>query len=587
MFFSKEVKSTIQNVAASIAAAMDVDIMVIDDKRRIVGGTVNHETTYYVSQVYDYIMEKKEFFVIEDPGFNEVCRGCDFYGNCAELMELDAPILLQDQCIGILSVTAYKEEHRQNILRKKEDYIVFLKNMAELIASKIGEVKANNQVQVTALYLASIINSVSEGMIAVDEQGTIIHCNGRAAAVVKLQSDQLLGRDWADFFKMRDGRSLELKRMRKKETILHSSDGEETGCYISMDPIVGAEGEVLGTIILIEDTGNIKKLVGHVMGFNRKDFLLSDITGKSQKIVEAKGRAVKASATDSTLLIWGESGTGKELFARAVHNTSSRVNAPFVALNCAAIPDSLLESELFGYESGAFTGASREGKPGKFELADTGTIFLDEIGDMPIYLQAKLLRVLQEKTIQRIGGIKEKAIDIRVISATNKDLEKLVAQNRFREDLFYRLNVIPLKIPPLRERIEDVPLLVQHFLTKYRERLGKMVWDVDEAVMQIFINYQWPGNVRELENVVEYAMNMEGGETLTVESLPENLKFRWKQLGSDPNNLKSMLRRYESQVLEEKIQEYGRSLEAKNRIAQELGIGIATLYRKLRECGLE
>lgn len=346
MFLSDEVKNTIQKVAASVAAVMDVDIMVIDDERKIVGGTVSHNSTYYVSQIYDYIMKSKEFFLLENPGAHVVCKGCRFYGHCAELIELDAPILVQGECVGILSVTAYKEEHRQNILRKKADYSVFLMNMAELIASKIGEALADEKVKVTALYLASIINSVHEGMIAADQNGVITHCNRLAESIVKVPGKQLLGHNWNEFFHLQDGENFRPvpRKMRKKEVTLRGGS-DEINCYISTAPIVDEGGELLGTVIVVEDTGNIKKLVGNVMGFNRKDFQFSYIVGESVSIKEAKERAEKASATDSTLLIRGESGTGKELFARAVHNSGRRANAPFVALNCAAIPDSLLESD--------------------------------------------------------------------------------------------------------------------------------------------------------------------------------------------------------------------------------------------------
>ena len=586
MLSRAELKGTIQNVAASIAATMDVDIMVLDNERNVAGGTVGRQTTYFVSQVYDYIMKEKKFLILENPGEHELCKGCKFYGKCKELIEMDAPIIVRGECVGVLSVTAYTKEHRDNVLKKKEDYSVFLMNMAQLIASKVGEVIANEKLKILALRLSSIINSVNEGMIAIDEKGIIIHSNPLAETIIERPKTELIGQKWERFFRIGAGIDAYAKKLRKQEVCLIRPDGKEIYCYISTNPIVGDIGELLGTVIVLEDVGNIKKLVGNIMGYNWKAFQFADIIGNSKAIREAKERALKASATDSTLLIRGESGTGKELFARAVHNASQRANAPFVALNCAAIPDSLLESELFGYESGAFTGANKAGKPGKFELADTGTIFLDEIGDMPIYLQVKLLRVIQEKSIQRVGGVKETEIDIRIISATNKDLEKLVAENRFREDLFYRLNVIPLQIPPLRERREDILKLMEFFLDKYCTRLGKQIRNMDEELKQILMQYRWPGNVRELENVMEYALNMETGDCLTLASLPENIRTSAK-IDNGGDTLKAMLWRYEAQLIEEKIRKYGRTVEAKSKIAQELGIGVATLYRKLRDLNLE
>ncbi len=241
----------------------------------------------------------------------------------------------------------------------------------------------------------------------------------------------------------------------------------------------------------------------------------------------------------------------------------------------------MLESELFGYEGGAFTGAKKEGKPGKFELADGGTLFLDEIGDMSLYLQSKLLRVLQEKRIQRVGGIKEIFVDVRIIAATNKDLEKLVKQNRFREDLFYRLNVIPITIPPLIDRKEDIPDLVDFLLKKYNNLFFKDVVDIDEYVKEIFREYSWPGNVRELENVLEYAMNMENGRIITLDSIPEYLLKNFNgKFGK--KSLKQMLNELEKDIIASKIRKYGSDLQAKHKIAEELDIGIASLYRKIK-----
>jgi two-component system response regulator AtoC len=227
----------------------------------------------------------------------------------------------------------------------------------------------------------------------------------------------------------------------------------------------------------------------------------------------------------STVLITGESGTGKELVAQALHKGSSRRSQPLIKVNCAAIPKDLVESELFGYEKGAFTGAVGS-KPGRFELADGGTLFLDEIGEVPVEMQVKLLRALQESEFERVGGIKTIRVDVRLIAATNRDLMALIADGRFREDLFYRLNVVPIVLPPLRDRREDIPLLVQHFIEKYDRRLGKRVERVDEGALEILANYGWPGNIRELENVMERSVLFADGALLTVAQLPETLRER-------------------------------------------------------------
>ncbi len=233
----------------------------------------------------------------------------------------------------------------------------------------------------------------------------------------------------------------------------------------------------------------------------------------------------KVADSPSTVLLTGESGTGKELVAQALHRGSSRRDKPLIKVNCAAIPKDLVESELFGYEKGAFTGAVGS-KPGRFELADGGTLFLDEIGEVPVEIQVKLLRALQESEFERVGGIKTLHVDVRLITATNRDLKALIAEGRFREDLFYRLNVVPIALPPLRERKEDIPLLVQHFIEKYDRRLGKKVERMEDEAMQLLLGYSWPGNIRELENLMERSVLFAEGPAILASSLPDSLRER-------------------------------------------------------------
>ena len=250
-----------------------------------------------------------------------------------------------------------------------------------------------------------------------------------------------------------------------------------------------------------------------------------DLKGKHPLFVQALELAKIASSTDSTILILGESGTGKDMIAQAMHNASKRSNGPFVAINCGAIPHSLIESELFGYVEGAFTGARKGGSPGKFELADGGTIFLDEIGDMAMQLQSTLLRVLEQKVIVRVGGTGMWPIDVRVMAATNRDLSREIEAGNFRRDLYYRLNVVSLKIPPLRERRDDILLLANHLLAKLKSFMKRPVVGVDGAAMQVLRNYSWPGNVRELQNVIERVLHLTEGPMIRIEHLPEDLKI--------------------------------------------------------------
>lgn len=272
----------------------------------------------------------------------------------------------------------------------------------------------------------------------------------------------------------------------------------------------------------IEKTLNFKKLAEENVYLQKQLFekyRFDNIVGSSTRMQEVYELISKVSGSDATILIQGESGTGKELIARAIHYNSPRHKAKLIVVNCASIPDNLLESELFGYEKGAFTGAMKQ-RIGKFEQANNGTIFLDEVGDLNIDLQAKILRVLQDKQIERIGGKRAIQLDLRFIAATNQDLEEKVKRKEFREDLYYRLNVITIKLPPLRERKEDIPLLVEHFLSKYKK--GKS-FKIDPQVINIFADYNWPGNIRELENVIERATVLADGDTITLEDLPPPL----------------------------------------------------------------
>ncbi|MGE5484819.1 MAG: sigma-54 interaction domain-containing protein [Ignavibacteriales bacterium] len=305
-----------------------------------------------------------------------------------------------------------------------------------------------------------------------------------------------------------------------------------------------------------------------------------DIKGNSRAMCALKETARHVARSPSTLLLYGETGTGKELLARAIHHESPRKDGPFVAVNCAGIPESLLESELFGYEEGAFTGARKGGKPGRLDLAQRGTLFLDEIGDMPLHLQSKLLRVLQERAIERVGGIGLIPIDIRLIAATNKDIEDLAAQGLFRRDLYYRINVIPLRIPPLRDRLEDIETLAVFFLDKYQAVARGRVNGFTRDAMECLQGYNWPGNVRELENAVEYAMNMETGPFIQRGNLPPRLQSA-PSCADSQVSLEALVKDYERRVISQALDRHGWGLNGKAAAARELGIGMRTLYRKL------
>lgn len=307
-----------------------------------------------------------------------------------------------------------------------------------------------------------------------------------------------------------------------------------------------------------------------------------NLLGNSPQLLNVLRMGQKVAASDSTVLITGESGTGKEQLARFLHANSRRKDGPMITINCAAIPENLVESELFGYESGSFTGAKKGGSIGKFELADKGTIFLDEIGELPLLTQTKLLRVLQEHTIERIGGRKSVPVDIRVIAATNQNLENMVEQHTFRQDLYYRLNVIPMELPPLRERGDDITLLAEHFLWQFNRLLHKNLQGFDYQAEALLKAYNWPGNIRELRNIVEFLVNIAEGSLITAEDLPSHLRQGQKSVQVPSLSLSEIVSNYERSVLKTFLKD-AETREEKLLIAQKLGLSQATLYRKMRQ----
>jgi len=315
-------------------------------------------------------------------------------------------------------------------------------------------------------------------------------------------------------------------------------------------------------------------------------YFLDNIAGNNTKILEQKRLAIKAARTISTVLITGESGTGKEIFAHSIHNLSPRRNGPFIKVNCAAIPEALLESELFGYAEGAFTGARKEGKPGKFELADNGTIFLDEVADMSAAMQGKLLRVLQEKELERVGGIHATRINMRVIAATNQDLAKLVKEHKFREDLYYRLNVAVLNLPSLRERKDDIPLLSRILLQRLNEQLGINVKYIKDEVLNCFTAYDWPGNIRELENILERSINFCGDNVITLDNIPDFLRSA-AGINHSPHLCNSLEKQMEVKEKEAILSALENSGGNKCKAAKYLQIHRSALYRKINKYNID
>ncbi len=439
-----------------------------------------------------------------------------------------------------------------------------------------------------------ILNSINDGVLVADENGIILFTNPEYSRIIGVSADELLNKSLEV---VRPGAMLpSVIRTGKALSGVYREVGD-TRYVVDMAPII-VDGTIVGGVSIVKNITEVKKLSealanaekslknlqGTVANFFRSKFQLHQLKGVSGKFNQMISLAERAALGDANVLILGESGTGKELIAQGIHAASRRKNGPFIPVNCAAIPHVLLESELFGYGDGAFTGAKRGGKLGLFQMADKGTLFLDEIGDMHFDMQAKLLRILQEHKVRRVGELQEREYDVRIIAATNQDLELMVKKERFREDLLYRLNVFQLTVPPLRERKEDIIDLSFYFAGEYLEG---QTFSLSGEVKQVLLKYDWPGNIRELKNVIEYVCNMvDRGESVCLCHLPERLRTMSFSQGSAGGSLQPLARQvkeFEKELLRNLITREGQSLESKKRICRALGISLATLYRKLED----
>jgi len=421
--------------------------------------------------------------------------------------------------------------------------------------------------------IQAMVEAVSEGLIAVDAQGRITLLNAAAESILKLKEQKVLGKKIAQVLcpDVPMLRTLKTGQGYDNQEIVINNGAVKARYMTSGRPLVDQGGRVYGVVASLKDPGQIRALVHSVT--RAPEITFANIIYQSRTMAELVELGQKVAESDATILVYGESGTGKELFARAIHAESPRGEMPFVPINCGALPDALLESELFGYEDGAFTGSRRGGRMGLFEFAHGGTVFLDEIAEIPTHLQSKLLRALQSGNIRRVGGNEEIQVNVRIIAATNKDLAQLVREQKFREDLFYRLNVIPLTLPPLRQRREDIDLLVTHLLQRQRAR-------ITSQALTVLKGHNWPGNVRELENVLERAMAIAGSEAI---------KPRHLLLGSGAvsplgrGTLKEQVGELEKRLVTEALNKYGST----RRAGQALGLSHTSVLNKVKLHGLE
>lgn len=444
-------------------------------------------------------------------------------------------------------------------------------------------------------YLNTLLDTSSDAIAIINANKEVKFWNAHAEQIYGISKETIVGKNIETFFRKQDLMLLDILNSRESISNLYHQPRPGKHVLINSSPIFNKYGALIGAISIEDDVTNTVKLneklsstttelqkVKQQINLQNQSGPFSDIKGNSTPIQKAKDLSIKVARTDATVLIQGESGVGKELFSQGIHEGSLRSNKPFIPINCGAIPESLFESELFGYAKGAFTGADKEGKKGKIELADGGTLFLDEIGSLPLDMQVKLLRVLQEKEVYPIGSNKSKKTDVRIVAATNSDLKAMVEAGEFRDDLYYRLNVVAIEVPPLRDRIDDIPILVEIFMQEFSLKYQRQVPRILKDTLHMFQNYEWPGNIRELRNIVERVILFNEKAILHPQDISELFPTSNKEMPRkrDLGLLEQDKAAMEKNRIIKTLQEtYGN----KSAAAKLLGISRVSLYKKIKK----
>lgn len=565
-------KDLLKEVIDGISSILSVECAIFDTEAKLIASTDTYlkrkGTTVHTPSIEEVITNGN--VLVNKPGYMKSCIGCRFKDHCPATIELLNCINIEDHPMGVIAITSFTKSGHDRIMQNIITYTKMLNNITDMISHMISY--KNNVLKTSLLEktLQSTLDFSNDSMIIIDNSGYVSFGNSRAMKLFSICNLYTLTLQQI-FPKHVNNRIMNGESFSNKSIKINNEY-----MFMNCQPMMH-EVEFLGSIIRISKKNESK----NTYRTNEKEipgFGLEKTKGKSPVILEIKSKVRKIANSNSTVLILGETGTGKNLLAKAIHYESERANNPFITVNCACVPQTLFESELFGYEEGAFTGAKKGGKPGWFELAQNGTLFLDEIGEMPMSMQIKLLEVLQEHSIERLGGISTIPLDVRVITATNCNIEELIRENKFREDLYYRINVIPIYLPPLCERKGDIKILAYEFLNKYNLRLNKNIEGFTPDVMDFFLSYSWPGNIRELENVVEYAVNMTD-ETITFKDIPQ----KYMEINNENDEtIKSKVENMEYEIIKAALDKYGWDVKGKTAAAEELGMGLRTLYRKLK-----
>lgn len=487
-----------------------------------------------------------------------------------------APVFSPDgtTLLGVICLSGYSEKMHIHTLG-------LVRQSAERIRAVLREKEHMREQELQNQYMRAVMESNSKGVITVDLESRIVRSNKTARSLLAINEDvrgnilsQYVGDEFDSVGYIKNGTRLSAKEIHFRKTLKSH--------FISLDPIHNNEGDPVGGLITITEKDELVRMAVALTG-SQALFTFDSIIGSSEKQHDALHLARISAESTVSVLLSGETGTGKELFAQAIHNESDRRNQPFIAINCGAIPNELFESELFGYEEGAFTGARKGGRPGKLELANNGTIFLDEIGDMPYDMQVKLLRVLQSGELQRVGGFRTVPVNLRIISATNLDLQQAIADGKFRNDLYYRICTLKIDIPPLRERKEDILPLALHFINRHEQDLNREISLTNKEALQTLTSYSWPGNIRELENAVERAVHICQGKKLLSEHFGLSSNPPKEQVDDNTGFDSLTLAEVEKMVLINTINSLGGNIR---QAAKQLDISRPTIYRKLKQYGL-
>lgn len=567
----ESVRSGIEHFVSAAAEAFRVEAAVFNQENSLFFCTPTYLKKKGNAVHYTFIQDVivNGSVLVTEPGKMPSCIGCRFNEHCPSTMEILCCIHSGTEVAGVISFTSFTKEGQKQISENTDIYLNAITKLSSLIGEYLQQFSGDSTAADTEKLIESLMSLCEQPLLLTDPNGVVLRYNQLADKILKFCNvsstslRQIFSEDMAR--RITSGNDL----FEKKASIGENTAKVTTRSIYSQNHLHS---------ILVRLSNEFYENLPESGAFER-------LIGSSHAFVHIQNLIKRVADSPTPILITGETGTGKELVARSFHEQSRRNKYPFVAINCSSIPENLFESELFGYEEGSFTGAKKGGKMGRIEMAQGGTLFLDELGEMPLSVQPKLLRVLQEYELERVGSTKKIHLDIRIVAATNRDLREMIKEGKFREDLFYRISVINVKLPPLRDRKEDIIPISLNYLERLKTKMTTPLRTISHEAEQAFLSYSWPGNIRELQNVVEYAANLCDSDTLTLADLPEHMRGLEECPDTEKQKETPLPDSQEKQILD-LLSTYGHTLEGKKKIAADLGISLRTLYRKLNKMNL-